>query len=193
MSRGGGIRSARFLAASTCLRIVLAPIVMGLLLADGSSPGTAATVAACLFGVAAATDWFDGRLARRWGVTTKLGSFLDTTADKLLVTGGLVALVAVERASPWIAVIIIGRELVILGLRGAIAAQGTVLQPSLLGKLKTTVQFVAIAVAIVRPGGPVAGLYVDQWLMLAAAALTVASAIDYLARASSVFSPGASP
>src|SRR3954470_13493777 len=193
MSTGGGIRSARFLAASTCLRIVLAPIVMGLLLADGSSPGTAATVAACLFGVAAATDWFDGRLARRWGVTTKLGSFLDTTADKLLVTGGLVALVAVERASPWIAVIIIGRELVLLGLRGAIAAQGTVLQPSLLGKLKTTVQFVAIAVAIVRPGGPVAGLYLDEWLMLAAAAVTIASAGDYLARAGSAFSLRPSP
>src|SRR4051812_36570751 len=188
MSRGGGIRSARFLAASTCLRIVLAPIVMGLLLADGSSPGTAATVAACLFGVAAATDWFDGRLARRWGVTTKLGSFLDTTADKLLVTGGLVALVSVDRASPWIAVLIIGRELVIMGLRGLIAAEGTVMSPSLLGKLKTTVQFFAIALAILRPGEPIAGLYIDEWVMLAAAIVTLASAVDYLVRSRAALS-----
>jgi CDP-diacylglycerol--glycerol-3-phosphate 3-phosphatidyltransferase len=173
------------LAAGTLLRIVLAPVIMGLLLADGATPDTAAAVAAVLFCIAAATDWIDGRLARRWGVTTKLGSFLDTTADKLLVAGCLVALVAVERASPWVALIIIGRELVIMGLRGVLAAEGSVMQPSLLGKLKTSVQFLAIALAIVRPGDPVAGLYVDEWVMLAAAAVTLVSAVDYLARSSS--------
>jgi CDP-diacylglycerol--glycerol-3-phosphate 3-phosphatidyltransferase len=190
MTSGGGIRSARFLAVSTSLRIVLTPVVMGLMMLDGTHPGTAADLAAGLFCVAAATDWIDGRLARRWGVTTNLGSFLDTTADKLLVTGGLVALIAVERASPWIAVIIIGRELVLMGLRGVIAAEGTVLKPSRLGKLKTTVQFFAIALAIVRPGDPVAGLYIDEWFMLAAAAITVASAVDYLARSASALSTG---
>jgi CDP-diacylglycerol---glycerol-3-phosphate 3-phosphatidyltransferase len=190
MSFAGRFRSARFLAVSTSLRIVLTPIVVGLVLLDGSHPETAADVAAALFCVAAATDWIDGRLARRWGVTTTLGSFLDTTADKLLVTGGLVALVAVERASPWIALIIIGRELVIMGLRGLIAAEGTVMKPSPLGKLKTTVQFLAIAVAIVRPWDPIGGVYVDEWLMLAAAVVTVASAVEYLARSSDVLSLG---
>jgi CDP-diacylglycerol---glycerol-3-phosphate 3-phosphatidyltransferase len=177
MTTRGGIRSARFLAASTSLRILLTPVIMGLLIADAARGLTAV-----LFAVAAATDWFDGYLARRWEVTTKLGSFLDTTADKLLVTGVLIALVAVERTSPWIAVIIIGRELVILGLRGAIAAEGTVMQPSLLGKLKTSIQFVAILLAILRPGEPVGGAYVDEWVMLVAAAITVASAVDYLTR-----------
>jgi CDP-diacylglycerol--glycerol-3-phosphate 3-phosphatidyltransferase len=177
LSSVGGIRSARFLAASTTLRIVLTPVIMGLLMADAPAGITAA-----LFAAAAATDWFDGYLARRWHVTTKLGSFLDTTADKMLVTGVLVALVAVERASPWVAVIIIGRELVILGLRGVVAAEGTVMAPSLLGKLKTTIQFVAIVLAILRPGDPIGGLYVDEWAMLAAAAITVWSAVDYLAR-----------
>jgi CDP-diacylglycerol--glycerol-3-phosphate 3-phosphatidyltransferase len=185
MSTWGGIRTARFLAFSTSMRIVLTPIVMGLLLADGTSPSTAADIAAVLFCVAAATDWIDGRLARRWGVTTTLGSFLDTTADKLLVTGGLVALVSVDRASPWIAVLIVGRELVIMGLRGLIAAEGTVMSPSLLGKLKTTVQFFAIALAIIRPGDPIGGLYIDQWFMLAAAVVTLASAVDYLWRSRS--------
>jgi CDP-diacylglycerol---glycerol-3-phosphate 3-phosphatidyltransferase len=177
MSTRGGIRSARFLAASTTARILLTPVIMGLLIADASE-----VVAAVLFAVAAATDWFDGYLARRWDVTTKLGSFLDTTADKLLVTGVLIALVAVERASPWIAVIIVGRELVILGLRGVIAAEGTVMQPSLLGKLKTSVQFLAILLAILRPGDPIGGAYLDEWAMLVAAAITVVSAVDYLAR-----------
>lgn len=188
-----GIRSARLLAASTSLRIVLTPVVMALVMADDGRPGTAADVAAALFCVAAATDWIDGRLARRWQLTTKLGSFLDTTADKLLVTGGLLALVAVERASPWIATIIVGRELMILGLRGVVAAEGAIMQPSMLGKVKTTVQFLAIAVAIVRPGGPIGGLYADEWLMLAAAVITVASAVDYLVRASSSLSLRSAP
>jgi CDP-diacylglycerol---glycerol-3-phosphate 3-phosphatidyltransferase len=179
-------RSARFLAFSTSLRIVITPIVVGLVLLDGEDPGTAADIAAALFCLAAATDWIDGRLARRWGVTTKLGSFLDTTADKFLVTGGLVALLTVGRVSPWIALIIISRELVIMGLRGLIATEGRVMKPSPLGKVKTTVQFLAIAVAIVRPGSPVGGAYPDEWLMIAAAIITVASAIDYIARSSSV-------
>ena len=168
------IRSARFLAASTSLRILLTPVIMALLFA-GVDPG----LTAALFAFAAATDWFDGYLARRWEVTTKLGSFLDTTADKLLVTGVLIGLVAVERASPWVSLIIIGRELMVLGLRGVIAAEGTVMQPSIWGRLKTSVQFLAILLAILRPGDEIAGAYIDEWVMVAAAAITVGSAIDY--------------
>jgi CDP-diacylglycerol--glycerol-3-phosphate 3-phosphatidyltransferase len=143
----------------------------------------AAVVAAVLFCVAATTDWVDGRLARRWGVTTRLGSFLDTTADKLLVSGVLIALLAAERSSPWVVALIIGRELILMGLRGVIASEGEVMAPSMLGKLKTSVQFVAIALAIVRPGEPVGGLFIDEWAMLAAAVITVWSAVDYLVRA----------
>jgi CDP-diacylglycerol--glycerol-3-phosphate 3-phosphatidyltransferase len=176
-----GLRSAPVIAASSAMRIVLTPVVMWLVLeVDGD---TAELVATALFCVAAATDWIDGRLARRWGVTSKLGSFLDTTADKLLVSGVLIALLAVDRASPWIVALIIGRELVLMALRGVIASEGEVMSPSILGKLKTSVQFVAIALAILRPGEPLAGLYIDEWAMLAAAAITVASAADYLVRA----------
>jgi len=185
MTTSGGFRSTRFLAYSTGLRIVLTPVIMGLCLAGGS---TAETIAVVLFFVAAGTDWVDGRLARRWGVTTKLGSFLDTTADKLLVTGVLFALVSVDRASPWIAGLIICREIVIMGLRGVIAADGTVMKPSPWGKIKTAVQFLAIALAIVRLGDPIGGLYLDQWAMLAAAVITVASAVDYLHRSASSLS-----
>jgi CDP-diacylglycerol--glycerol-3-phosphate 3-phosphatidyltransferase len=167
------------LAAGTTLRIVLTPIVMALIL-DGEE---AEAQAAVLFMIAAATDWFDGRLARRWNVTTKLGSFLDTTADKLLVSGVLVALLAEGRVSPWIVGIIVGRELVLMGLRGVLAAEGTVISPSQLGKLKTSIQFLALLLAILRPGEPIGSLYIDQWAMLAAAAITVWSMVDYLVRA----------
>ena len=170
--------AARFIAAGTCARILLAPVVMALVLAgkDAEVP------AAVLFAFAAATDWWDGRLARRWNVTTTLGSFLDTTADKLLVTGVLIALLGADRVSPWIAAIIVGRELVILGLRGVVAVDGAVMQPSIWGKLKTTIQFVAILLAILRPGGPIGGEYLDEWVMLVAAFITVMSAVDYLQR-----------
>src|SRR4051794_31535501 len=99
---------------------------MALILA-GDRVRYAYVVAGILFAIAAATDFFDGLLARRWAQTSTLGSFLDTTADKLLVSGALVALVAVDRASPWIAFLIIGREILIMGLRGAIAADGEVM------------------------------------------------------------------
>ena len=178
---GSRLRSARLIAAGSATRIVLTPVVMWLVLNEPGNTGE--LVALVLFCVAAATDWIDGRLARRWGVTTKLGSFLDTTADKLLVSGVLIALVAAGRASTWIAALIIGRELVVMALRGVIASEGEVLAPSMLGKLKTSIQFLAIALAILRPGEPVGGLYVDEWAMLLAAAITVASAVDYLVRA----------
>ena len=174
----GGLRSARLLAAGTATRIVLTPVVMWLVLA-GDEPG----LATALFCVAAATDWIDGRLARRWGVTTKLGSFLDTTADKILVAGVLIALLGAARASPWIVALIVGREIVLMGLRGLIAAGGEVMAPSTLGKLKTSVQFLAIALAIRRPGDPIGGMYLDEWAMLAAAFITVWSGADYVVRA----------
>ena len=178
----GGLKSARTLAAGTATRILLTPVVMGLILIPEETDDVA-TLAAILFCVAAATDWIDGRLARRWNATTKLGSFLDTTADKLLVSGVLIALLGADRVSPWIVGIIVGRELVLMGVRGVIASEGEVMVPSMLGKLKTSVQFVAIALAILRPGDEIGGLYVDEWAMLAAAAITVWSAADYLVRA----------
>lgn len=188
MSTGSGFKSARFVAVYTVLRIALTPVVMLLLIIDGPRPSLVSVAALALFLAAAATDWLDGLLARRWQVTTTLGSFLDTTADKLLVTGVLFALVAIERASPWIAMLIVAREIVILGLRGVVAAQGTVMAPSGLGKLKTGIQFLALSLVILRPGDPVGGLYIDEWAMLAAAAITVVSAVDYLTKFASSLS-----
>jgi CDP-diacylglycerol--glycerol-3-phosphate 3-phosphatidyltransferase len=169
----------------TYLRIALVPAVMALVLRGEQAPA-AYPAAAALFVAAAATDFLDGYLARRWSVTTPLGSFLDTTADKLLVSGALIALVASERASPWIAAIIIGREFVILGLRGLVASDGRVMEPSLWGKLKANVQFVAIGLAMLRLPEPIGPLFLDEWVMLGAAAITLVSAWDYLARWSGV-------
>lgn len=184
------MRSSSVLNVGTSLRILLCPAVMALVLAGEELE----VVAAALFALTAATDLLDGWLARRWGATSTLGNFLDTTADKLLVTGTLFALVAVERASPWLAAAIVARELVILGLRGAIAAGGPVMQPSFLGKWKAAIQFLAILLAILRPGEPVGGLFLDEWVMALAALVTVASGVDYLVRfASSLTAPTPPP
>ena len=177
------------LSGLTYTRIVAVPAVMALILV-GPDRKSAYMAAAVVFAVAATTDFADGYLARRWAVATKLGSFLDTTADKLLVAGALIALVDVNRASPWIAAIIIGRELLIMGLRGVVAAEGTVFPPSIWGKLKTNVQFVAILLAILRYPHRLGGLYLDEWAMLVAAAITVMSAAEYLVRFSSALSRG---
>jgi CDP-diacylglycerol--glycerol-3-phosphate 3-phosphatidyltransferase len=123
-------------------------------------------------------------LARR-PAGAPLGAFLDTTADKLLIATALIGLVAIHRGSPWVALIMIGREFAILGLRAAVASGGGWFQTSLFGKWKATVQFVAIALAIVRPHATIAGAYLDQWAMAIAAAITLWSGADYVRRFSS--------
>ena len=201
--RTEGGHSTAILMGITYLRMLLVPVVMALILVGDDTAGAFA-IAAVLFAAAAVTDFIDGYLARRWNVTTTLGSFLDTTADKLLVrrwnvtttlgsfldttadkllvSGALIALVGVGRASPWAATIIVGRELLILGLRGFVAADGTVMAPSIWGKLKASVQFVAITLAIVRVSEEFGPLFLDEYVMIAAVIITVMSAVEYLAR-----------
>ncbi len=153
------------------------PVILGLLL------GHDWTVGGDPFLIAAATDFFDGRLARRWEVTTKLGSFLDTTADKLLVSTALLGLVAVSRASPWVAFVIIAREFTILGLRAAVAAGGSQFETSMFGKWKATLQFVAIALAMLRPDVIIARrLSRPVADGSSTAVITAWSGIDYLIR-----------
>jgi CDP-diacylglycerol---glycerol-3-phosphate 3-phosphatidyltransferase len=169
----------RLLVIGTSMRIVLTPVVMALVLSGDD------TAAAIVFAAVAATDWLDGRLARRWELSTRLGAFLDTTADKLLVSGALFALVSVDRVSPWLAMVIVGRELVVLGLRAAVESAGRHLYVSRLGKWKATVQFAAITLAILRPDVMIAGEWLDEWAMAAAAVITAWSGLDYLMRSAS--------
>jgi CDP-diacylglycerol---glycerol-3-phosphate 3-phosphatidyltransferase len=173
-------RAAAFLSVVTWLRVALTPVVMALLLHGGH---TADTAAAWLFGFAAVTDFVDGRLARRWKQTTSLGAFLDTTADKILVTGVLLALVYVGYASTWVAFLIIGREMLVLALKGvASAAQGEAVPPTILGKAKANVQFIAILIAIVQPAITLGPFTLSQWALWIATVVTVWSGADYVVR-----------
>ncbi len=158
------------------IRILMTPVVMALVLADTR---VGFIVAAVLFVVAAATDFFDGYLARRWNIGTVLGAFLDSTADKLLVTGALLALIAVDRVSVWAALIIIAREIAVMTLRGVVAIEGELVKPSRLGKAKANVQYMAIFLAILRLFEPLGPLFLDEWVMWVAAVMTLASGWAY--------------
>ncbi len=137
--------------------------------------------AALLFAVAALTDFLDGYVARRRMRETILGGFLDTTADKILVTGVLLALVSRDLVSIWPASIIIFREFTVMALRGVVAAQGGIIRPSTWGKVKTFTQFGAILLAFVRLSDRWGSWYLDQWVMLIAVLATVGSAWGYVA------------
>jgi CDP-diacylglycerol--glycerol-3-phosphate 3-phosphatidyltransferase len=107
-------------------------------------------LASVLFVMASITDGLDGYLARKRKQITTMGMLLDPIADKIMVTGALIALVAYnpEVIKVWIAVVIIGREFLVSGLRSIASSEGFTIQASDLGKLKTVVQIVSVVSAI---------------------------------------------
>lgn len=125
----------------TLARVAAVPVVMVLLLSDSR---TAGMWAAAIFGVAAVTDFIDGWLARKWGVVTVLGKFLDPLADKLIVMAALVMLIPLDRVPAWAVFLILAREMIITGLRSIASSEGIVIDASELGKYKTIYQMVAI-------------------------------------------------
>ena len=160
-------------------RIVLVPVIMAFTRSEQIENNL--VIAALIFGFASITDYFDGYFARKSATGgTILGAFLDTTADKILVTGTLLALVSVDLVSIWPAAIIIFREFLVMALRGVVAAQGGLIRPSTWGKIKTITQFVAIFLAFFRLSEPWGPWYLDQWAMLIAVIATIGSAWGYL-------------
>jgi CDP-diacylglycerol--glycerol-3-phosphate 3-phosphatidyltransferase len=124
-------------------RIFSAPVILYLLLLDGTNEGLILLPAVIAF-IAAWTDFFDGRLARKWDVSSKTGAFLDTIADKIFITFIFVGFTYIERVSIWITVLLIVREFIITGLRGLAGNEGLMIPPSKFGKVKASLQFWAI-------------------------------------------------
>ena len=179
----------------TWLRILLIPLMAGVFYLPPGwlTPAEANLFAAALFGVAAITDWFDGYLARALGQTSAFGAFLDPVADKLMVAAALVVLVDLDRVAPLIALIIIGREITISALREWMAKAGksASVAVSFVGKLKTTMQMIAIVLLLYFD--PFAGLPVaaiGEILIWIAALLTLVSMAYYLAMAARALRSG---
>lgn len=166
----------------TLARIFLVPLFLFAYLTRLQTGGL---IAAGIFVVAAATDGVDGYLARKNKEVTRLGKFLDPLADKLLISAALVALVELGHISTWVAMVIIGREMAVTGLRAIAAAEGTVIAAGPWGKVKTVFQIIFIVAVILTSALP-KGFWlraVAHWLstplLWIAVALTVWSGIDY--------------
>jgi CDP-diacylglycerol---glycerol-3-phosphate 3-phosphatidyltransferase len=159
----------------TVARMAAAPVIVLLYVVDFSGHDYWATA---LFAVAMATDWFDGRLARRSGRTSAMGSLLDPVADKVLVLAVLIVLVDRGIFAGWMVAAIVAREFLISGLRLAALERGVVLGARDLGKLKTWTQSVAALL-----GGLAAAEVVRDdvawWALLAALVITWVSGLDY--------------
>ncbi len=143
--------------------------------------------ATAVFCIAMTTDFFDGRLARRQGRATSVGTLLDPIADKILVLAALVMLIEQGVAPAWMVAAIVVREVLVTGLRQAAIERGVVLAARDLGKLKTWAQAVAAAVA----GFAAAGAWTDRaawWALLVAVVLTWLSGLDYARSAPALFS-----
>ena len=125
----------------TLARVAAIPLLVVLMLSDSREAGF---WAAALFGVAAVTDFIDGWLARKWGVVTVLGKFLDPLADKLIVMAALIMLIPFNRIPAWAVFVLLAREIIITGLRSIASSEGIVIDASDLGKYKTIYQMAAI-------------------------------------------------
>ena len=124
-------------------RILAVPIFIVLMLEP--SP-VRALLAGVVFSLASATDWLDGHLARKWGQVTKLGKLLDPIADKILIMSALVILVEIRSdvVHAWIAIVIIGREFAVTGLRAIASSEGIIIQAETVGKYKVGAQITAV-------------------------------------------------
>jgi CDP-diacylglycerol--glycerol-3-phosphate 3-phosphatidyltransferase len=131
-----------------------------------------------IFLVAAATDLFDGYLARRWGQVTTVGTLLDPIADKLLISAALIALVQVRLVPAWMVILIVSREFAISGLRSIAAAEGYTIQSSELGKTKMVAQVIAIALLLLTPRFPALTGWAMAW-MWGVLVFALASAAGY--------------
>ncbi|HYX68753.1 MAG TPA: CDP-diacylglycerol--glycerol-3-phosphate 3-phosphatidyltransferase [Terriglobales bacterium] len=175
----------------TLTRIFSVPLLIWILSSNRfhSVDGSRELLASALFIAASITDGIDGYLARRRGQITTLGMLLDPLADKLLITAAFITLVQFNPAivKAWIAVVIIGREFLVSGLRSIAASEGFTIEASDFGKVKMVAQIVAVVAAIVEHHWKLwlIGPYVFDvrlvahmaiWFMVA---LSLGSAVDY--------------
>ena len=143
-------------------------------------------ISLAIFGVASVTDWFDGKLARKYNLVTNFGKFMDPLADKLLVCSAMICFIELDKLPAWIVIIIIGREFIISGFRLIAAENGVVIAANYWGKFKTASQMVMIILLLADLGGifdTLAQIFI--WISLA---LTVISLITYIWQNKSVLS-----
>ena len=166
----------------TVMRVLAVPVFVVLMLIEVNGQrceGWCKWTALAIFIIAAFTDLFDGRIARKYKLVTNFGKFMDPLADKLLVCSALICLVELERIPAWVVIIIISREFAISGIRLIASDDGVVIAASKWGKIKTVFQMIMVGFMIGNL--PIFDI-LTQILMWIALALTVISLVDYIAK-----------
>lgn len=163
----------------TLLRILMVPVFMVCLMV--TFPGSR-WLALILFVAAAATDGVDGYLARKNNQVTTFGKFVDPLADKLLVSAALIGLVELGSVPAWAALVIIAREFIVTSLRIVAISANKVIAATMTGKIKTTLQIIAIAVALFDPIFEISfgGIRLSAICIYIATLYTIYSGYDYL-------------
>jgi len=161
------------------IRLLLAPLMFFLLVNRDASflvgidPTWLDFFAAFIFVIASITDFFDGLIARTFDQITMVGKILDPLADKMLTLAGFLGLMMLERADSWVVFLILTRELFITGLRVSAVSQNIDIAASMMGKIKTVVQMIAIGFLLM-------GWCCGEALLYAALALTLYSGYEYV-------------
>lgn len=164
--------------AITTSRILMVPFILALMAMDTS---VARITGAVLFIVASFSDWADGHYARKFNAVSTMGKFMDPIADKILVTGVLVALIPSGRIDPWMVIIVLSRDTLVGGLRSVAAADQIIIAAKSAGKWKTALQMIAIPLLMLGEDlGGLPTLKVGFWTLWFTVLLSVISGADYL-------------
>ena len=161
----------------TLLRVLMIPFFVVCLLWEGGQNQTLRYVSAAIFIVASLTDMLDGKIARKYGLVTNFGKFMDPLADKLLVCSALICLIELGQLPAWMVIVIISREFIISGFRLIASDNGVVISASYWGKFKTTFQMIAVILLIFNLEALRLLADICVWVALA---LTVISLADYI-------------
>lgn len=182
----------------TLARIILSPVFMVFFLQENVYCRALSLI---IFSIAALTDLWDGYLARKYGIVTNFGKFMDPLADKILTSTAFVSFVALGFVEAWMIMLIIIREFFITGLRSLAAYRGQIIPPSLSAKFKTVLQMVTIIAILlyinmktILGAAGYAGdffestmvLQIFDWLMLVTTVITVLTGIDYIIKNRSI-------
>ncbi len=182
----------------TISRIILSPVFMVFFLMDNVYCRVLSLI---IFTVAALTDVWDGHLARKYGIVTGFGKFMDPLADKILTLTAFVSFVALGYVQAWMIMLILIREFLITGLRSLAAYRGMVIPPTMSAKFKTVLQMVSIVAillyinlkTIFEASGYTGDFFENKlitgildWMILVTMVITILTGIDYLVKNGSI-------
>ena len=170
----------------TVARMILVPFLVLFMLTDLGGEANR-YIALAIFVVASVTDWFDGKLARKYNLVTNFGKFMDPLADKLLVCSAMICFIELEKLPAWFVIIIIGREFIISGFRLIASDNGVVIAASYWGKFKTTFQMVSVVLLILDIPALAFVTTICVWIALL---LTIVSLVDYIYKNHKILTEG---